>query len=98
MTDAAPTPTGDAVQVQPAPEAKPARQPRQAKTPKPSVGRIVHYATDPAGEPRAAIITDVVDDSLVSLTVFNALGAHPVEDVEFSEEYAPGRWSWPPRD
>jgi hypothetical protein len=86
-----------AVQVQPTPGEKPARQPRQPKRPVASVGRTVHYTTD-SGRPRPAVITEVHDDDFVDLVIFNSLGAVPVEDIEFSEEPTSGCWSWPPRD
>jgi hypothetical protein len=70
---------------------------------KPNVGDIVHFGAV-AGiknsviqlEPRAAIITKVIDDKHVNLRVF-----HPVLNVvmmrthvEFSSKPARERWSW----
>lgn len=72
---------------------------RPAPTPQvPSVSRNVHYTTN-TGAVRAALIgdVDVEDEGIVSLIVFNRLGAHWVEDVEYSETSKPGCWSWPPR-
>lgn len=65
--------------------------------PKPSIGRIVHYTTDPHGTTKAALIIDVFDDETVDLAVFNHTGVHPLDAVSFAEEPTPGFWSWPPR-
>lgn len=64
---------------------------------KPSIGRIVHYATE-AG-PQAAIIVDVFDDDgSVSLTAFwNIGGSKFYERVKFDASGAKGTWCWPPR-
>ena len=70
---------------------------KAAKPQQPSIGRIVHYTTDPHGTTKAALIIDVIDDETVDLVVFNLKGAHPLEAVAFSEEPTPGSWSWPPR-
>lgn len=77
---------------------------------KPSIGRIVHYHSygTPGGEflpePRAAIITEVKPSPdpewgewIASLAVLNPTGIFFNENVRFSEEPQPGRWSWPPR-
>lgn len=75
----------------------------------PSIGRVVHYHSygTPGGEylpePRAAIITALPDRdaggtrSGVGLAVLNPTGMFFNPDVQFSEEPAPGCWSWPPR-
>lgn len=77
----------------------------------PSIGRIVHYHSygTPGGEfkpePRAAIITRVGDAApvpahsvpYVDLAVLNPTGMFFNQDVKFSEEPAPGHWTWPPR-
>lgn len=83
----------------------------------PSIGRIVHYHSygTPGGEylpePRAAIITAIIDPSTppsplfygadghprVSLAIMNPTGMHFNLDVSFAEEPKPGHWSWPPR-
>jgi hypothetical protein len=75
----------------------------------PSIGRIVHYHSygTPGGEylpePRAAIITEIVEDSdkvhapVVSLAVLNPTGMFFNQSVIYSEEPKPGHWSWPPR-
>lgn len=70
---------------------------------KPTVGRIVHYTNlgDADGryppEQQAAIITRVHDDVHVSLAILYATGLFFMERVPFSEAYARGHWSWPPR-
>lgn len=76
----------------------------------PTIGRIVHYQSygTPGGEflpePRAAIITALAEpngggfiQTLVSLCVLNPTGMFFNEGVHYSEEPAPGHWSWPPR-
>ena len=75
---------------------------------KPSIGRIVHYTSygTPGGEflpePRAAIITEVIDDSedvhnpVVGLCVLNPGGMFFNQAV-YSEKPKPGHRSWPPR-
>ena len=75
----------------------------------PSIGRIVHYHAygTPGGEflpePRAAIITEIVEDSenvqapVVSLAVLNPSGMFFNQSVIYSEDPKPGHWSWPPR-
>lgn len=81
-------------------------------TQKPTVGRVVHYHSygTPGGEylpeARAAIITAIPEEipyhwrdrsDPVSLCVLNPTGMFFNELVAFSEEPAPGHWSWPPR-
>lgn len=69
----------------------------------PSVGRIVHYQSygTPGGEylsePRAAIITAVHSDVVVSATVFGPAGIHFNEFLDLVEEPTPGCVNWPPR-
>jgi len=68
---------------------------------KPSVGRMVHYQSygTPGGEfksePRAAVITGVVDDVTVHLCVLNPTGMFFNQNVKQGE--AGGQWNWPPR-
>lgn len=62
----------------------------------PSIGRIVFYTTA-QGTERPAIITRVVDDEEVDLTVFNSDGAVPVKNALLDEPGEPGSWSWPQR-
>lgn len=72
-----------------------------SKAPLPSVGRIVHYTTDPHATVKAAIITGVLKDSerqYVDLVIFNDAGAFAAgTPIPFAEAYTPGHWSWPPR-
>jgi hypothetical protein len=78
----------------------------------PTVGRIVHYQSygTPGGEflpePRAAIITQVHDDSGLSpeggvphvgLAVLNPTGLFFQNRLPYSPEPKPGHWNWPPR-
>lgn len=73
----------------------------------PSIGRTVHYHSygTPGGEflpePRAAIVTAVVDwvpdAEVLSLAVLNPTGLFFHEEVRYSEEPKPGHWSWPPQ-
>lgn len=68
---------------------------------KPSIGRIVHYQSygTPNGEfksePRAAVITGVVDDQIVHLCVLNPTGMFFNLNVQHGD--GPGQWNWPPR-
>lgn len=67
---------------------------------KPTVGRIVHYCFDALhpgkSDPWPAIITRVLDDGSVDLTLFPP-GADPatMEGVSFSDEPKYGSWTWP---
>lgn len=67
----------------------------------PSVGRIVHYQSygTPGGEhksePRAAIITGVVDDETVHLCVLNPTGQY--FNLNVKQGNNGGQWNWPPR-
>jgi len=73
----------------------------------PSVGRIVHYVAygTPGGEflagaHRAAIITEVIDESthVVSLCVLNTTGMFFNTHIEYdSTAEKPGTWHWPER-
>lgn len=68
---------------------------------RPSVGRVVHYQSygTPNGEfksePRAAVITEVVDDQTVHLCVLNPTGMFFNQNVQQGD--GPGQWNWPPR-
>ncbi|MBX7220332.1 MAG: hypothetical protein K1Y36_10340 [Blastocatellia bacterium] len=72
----------------------------------PSIGRVVHYfaygtpnGEFKAGEPRAAMITEVdtpgEPESNVGLVVFNPTGQWFNRSVPFSAENQPGCWNWP---
>lgn len=69
---------------------------------KPTVGRTVHYQAygTPGGEfkslPRAAVITEVFEGDEVGVCVLNPQGIF-FNRVKYSEQPAPGTWSWPPR-
>lgn len=68
---------------------------------KPPVGRIVHYQSygTPGGEyisqPRAAVITEVVDDETVHLCVLNPTGQF--FNLNVKQGNGGGQWNWPPR-
>lgn len=67
---------------------------------KPSIGRIVHFHSvhEITRQPilHAAIITDVVNDECVNLTVFSNNGLpYPLLGVQMGGDY--GKWSWPER-
>ena len=70
-------------------------------SPKPSIGRIVHYRSygtpggEFASEDRAAIITAVHDDESVDLCVINPTGLFFNQRVR--PGYAGGTWHWPER-
>lgn len=73
-------------------------------TPRPTVGRIVHYYPTnaerdeevPKGEPLAAIVVQVKP-----MTVLRVFAAFQGQEWDCTPEYAdqptPGHWSWPPR-
>lgn len=70
---------------------------------KPSIARIVHFVN--AGHSlgtysstcRAAIVTDVKNDTTISLCVFHPRGQAFYEDVTLDEGNAGGTWHWPER-
>lgn len=69
---------------------------------KPSIGRIVHYfaygtpnGEFPAKEPRAAVITEVLEGEVVSLCVLNPSGMFFNQNVTKGQEA--GQWDWPAR-
>jgi hypothetical protein len=67
--------------------------------PKPSVGRIVHFASPAVPEPKAAVITAVHDDGVVDLDVH--LGHGVLTFADQVRQGDPGdpqrRWFWPPQ-
>lgn len=69
-------------------------------TPKPTVGRIVHYIARHDGSTWAAIVTRDNRDGTVDLTAFPPGGQPPMplEYVMHTTTGVPGSWSWPPRD
>lgn len=83
------------------------------QTPKPSLGRIVHYVgKQGVNAKRAAIVTCTVDefhegtelaplssDTHVHLHVLTPgpRGFFVEDDIPYSEGGEPGTWSWPPR-
>lgn len=69
----------------------------------PSVGRTVHYVAYgtpngefPAGECRAAIITEV-SRAGTGLCVLNPTGQYFNRGVPYNEGKNPGSWHWPER-
>lgn len=72
---------------------------------KPTVGRIVHYVSygTPGGEyqpeHRAAVVTAVHDQWVVSLCVLNPTGFFFNQQVAQDEtNHIGGTWHWPERD
>lgn len=76
----------------------------------PTIGRIVHYQAhgSPDGThkpaPRAAIVTEVINDTCVSLCVLNPSGMFfnqscLFDDGDAANGVAPkgGTWRWPPK-
>lgn len=69
---------------------------------KPSIGRIVHYQAhgSPNGQhkpaARPAIISAVISDTEVDVTVFNPTGLF-FNRVTLGGPDVPGSWFWPPR-
>jgi hypothetical protein len=69
----------------------------------PTIGRIVHYVSygTPSGEYpsvcRAAVVTEVHNDTMVNLCVMNPEGLFFNKSVRYSEETVGGTWHWPER-
>lgn len=65
---------------------------------KPSIGRIVHYATAD-GHVLPAIVTEVHNDTCVNLRVFTDSSENPwhLTSVLFDGHGAAECWRWPPR-
>jgi hypothetical protein len=67
----------------------------------PTIGRIVHYTSygTPNGEYdsacRAAIVTEVHSDTVVSLAVLNPTGAFFNLALPYDENQTGGTWHWP---
>lgn len=78
--------------------------PQATDTPRPSVGRTVHYVAPGSADGRfppahrAAIITEAIDDH-ASLAVLNPTGIHFNLSVPYdgSDNPAPFTWHWPER-
>lgn len=74
---------------------------------KPSIGRIVHFATladSPSGEHYAAVITHVWNDTIVNLFVFpkgkstDSLDSGVKTSVTYNEQVTESyTWHWPER-
>lgn len=73
---------------------------------RPSVARIVHYVAPGSADGtyppahRAAIITKVLEDETVILTVLSPTGMHIAGPLvpDHSDEPAPYTWHWPERE
>ncbi len=65
----------------------------------PTVGRSVHFWVMSGGilEPKAAIITQVLSDDVVSLAVFHPTKTAYMLEVKWAEETKENCWSWPAR-
>jgi hypothetical protein len=67
----------------------------------PSIGRIVWYQAhgSPNGqhksEPRAAIVTEVVTETVIGLCVLNPSGLFFNQGCNYDEAGGPGTWRWP---
>jgi hypothetical protein len=72
-------------------------------TDKPTVGRILHYVSvghslgTYSSTCRAAIVTDVKDETTISLAVFGARGVFFYEKITFDTAKTAGTWHWPER-
>lgn len=62
-----------------------------------TVGRTVHYVDAGAPIVRAAVITEVLADGTVTLTVLRPGVQETRMHVQFSETYQHSCWSWPQR-
>lgn len=67
----------------------------------PTVGRIVHYVSMghslgvAAGTCRAAIVTEVKNDTTISATVFTPRGPLSYEALTYDPDRTCGTWHWP---
>lgn len=67
----------------------------------PTIGRIVWYQAhgSPNGahksEPRAAVVTEVVTETVVGLCVLNPHGLFFNQGCNYDQNGAPGTWRWP---
>jgi len=59
-----------------------------------SIGRIVHYVDD--GGCAAAIVTDIYNDQIIDLWVFDEQIHHQIR-VNWNEAHDNGTWHWPER-
>ncbi len=64
--------------------------------PQATAGRIVHYHLNYLADRAAIVNVDAQEDGTAELTVFFAHGPQVCPGVEYSEEPAPGCWSWMP--
>ena len=65
--------------------------------PQATAGRIVHYYPDTAPGPIAAIVNqNAAPDGEAELTVFVPHVPRVMKAVRYSEQPAPGCWSWMP--
>lgn len=106
-------PTPVETPVVPPPEPQPAKRARkEAETPKPSLGRMVHYVIPDgcanAGDHRPAIIVRVWPDTVNLQVFFDGDGTPHLNDgqlntlwklsVPYSAEPKAGTWHWPERE
>lgn len=70
---------------------------------KPSIGRVVHYVSmghslgTYSSTCRAAIVTDVKNDTTVGLAVLGPRGVFFYEELTLDAGKAGGTWHWPER-
>jgi hypothetical protein len=68
----------------------------------PKIGDTVHYQAygTPGGEyesvPRAAIVTQVLEDNRVGLAVLNPTGLFFNVSIPYNDPPKAGSWNWPP--
>lgn len=69
------------------------------ESPKPTIGRIVHYHPNPGEPPEAALVIAVHSDTTVNLQVCNAAGTWSTKSSVpvYAEGQAGQFWAWPPR-
>ena len=71
-----------------------------SNTPKPTVGRTVHFQRTADGPPEAAIVSAVHQDGTVSLHAAWNNAGHPwklEQRIPHADKPTPGAWNWPPQ-
>lgn len=70
---------------------------KDGKYPPEQQAAIVTKVVNADGEPPVGTTSDTESNYKVSLHIFYPTGDFYMQDVPFSETYARGHWSWPPK-